>query len=224
VIAHRSALVRDVLRLLAAEQEVVVVGEARTAPELADLCRSERPAVAVAEATFGDGSELEAVLHALDASGTRTVVVSDDPSPERVTRILLLGAAGFVRSDTTPGRVVEAITTVAAGASVLGPDAATTILEQWRRMRETGGRVAGPSAASLTSRERDVLHAMADGLGTKAIATRLGVAAKTVENHKIRIFDKIGARSQAQAVSLAISHGWLAGAAGSMIPAPSDRS
>ena len=54
---------------------------------------------------------------------------------------------------------------------------------------------------------------MADGLATKAIATKLGVALKTVENHKIRIFDKLGVRTQAEAVSLAIGHSLLAGAA-----------
>ena len=47
------------------------------------------------------------------------------------------------------------------------------------------------------------------GLPTKGIARRLGVALKTVESHKIRVFDKLGARSQAHAVSIAISQNLL---------------
>ena len=52
---------------------------------------------------------------------------------------------------------------------------------------------------------------MTEGLATKTIARRLGVASKTIENHKIRIFQKLGVRSQAQAVSVAIGHGLVGG-------------
>jgi DNA-binding NarL/FixJ family response regulator len=216
VIAHRSAFIRDVLRLTGRSRDVFVVGEARRPADLADLCASERPDVAFVEATFDDGSEVEAVLPAVLASGTRAVIVSDDPSPERVTRIMALGASGFLRHDTTPDQVVDAIQAVAGGAAVLGPQATATILEQWRRLRDSGAMAGGANGAggpaqpaSLTAREHDVLVAMADGLPAKAIARRLGVAVKTVENHKLRIFSKLGVRTQAQAVSLAITHGLL---------------
>jgi len=62
-------------------------------------------------------------------------------------------------------------------------------------------------APNLTARELEVLAAMADGLSAKAIALRLGVALKTVENHKVRIFDKLGVQTQAHAVSVAIGLG-----------------
>lgn len=62
---------------------------------------------------------------------------------------------------------------------------------------------------ALTAREHAVLVAMAEGMATKTIARHLGVAIKTVENHKIRIFDKLGVRTQAHAVSVAIGQGLL---------------
>ena len=78
----------------------------------------------------------------------------------------------------------------AAGASALHPLITDTILKQWRRLRQAGAVMTGVSPrSSLTPRELDVLAAMPDGLATKAIATKLGVALKTVENHKIHIFD-----------------------------------
>src|SRR5436305_1144934 len=76
-------------------------------------------------------------------------------------------------------------------------------------LRSEDGDANGGPRSNLTPRELDVLEAMSDGLATKAIASRLGVATKTVENHKVRIFDKLGVRTQAQAVSLAIGHGLL---------------
>ncbi|MDQ1505344.1 MAG: hypothetical protein QOD57_3071, partial [Actinomycetota bacterium] len=173
----------------------------------------EQPDVVYAEDSFDDGSEIESVLVLLNTTGARVIVVCDDPSPERLTRILALGAHGYLRHDTTPEQVLDAVEWVAGGAAVLGPVATATVLDQWRKLREParGNTVSGGVASSLTVREHDVLVAMADGLPAKSIARRLGMATKTVENHKIRIYDKLGVRTQAHAVSLAISQGLLTG-------------
>jgi DNA-binding NarL/FixJ family response regulator len=144
-------------------------------------------------------------------------VVCDDPSPERLTRILELGASGYLRHDTTPEQVLEAVEWVAGGAAVLAPAAAATVLDQWRRQRVPAAMASsGGSLAALTAREQDVLEAMGDGLPAKLIARRLGVAVKTVENHKIRVFEKLGVHTQAQAVSMAIGQGMLANASSGM--------
>jgi DNA-binding NarL/FixJ family response regulator len=215
ITAHRSTFIRDVLRISGVARKTFVVGEARSATELVELCRAELPDVVYTEDSFDDGSEIESVLVLLMATGTRVIVVCDDPSPERLTRILALGAHGYLRHDTTPEQVLDAVESVAGGAAVLGPAATATVLEQWRRLREpqrNGFGVNGGVPAALTVRERDVLTAMSDGLAAKAIARHLGMAVKTVENHKIRIYDKLGVRTQAHAVSLAISQGLLTGA------------
>ena len=209
VIGHRSTFIRDVVRVSSAARDVVVAAETSRATDLVALCRSERPDVAVAEATFPDGTEIESVLAAVRRTGARVLVVCGDPSPERLTRILLLGACGYLHDDASPDQVVAAVAAVAGGGSVLGPSATTTLLEQWRRLREPRPDT-GVSLATLTAREHEVLAAMADGLGAKTIARRLGVALKTVENHKIHIFEKLGVHTQAHAVSLAITHGLLA--------------
>jgi DNA-binding NarL/FixJ family response regulator len=216
VIAHRSTLIRDVLRLSGVARGVVVVGEASSATELVKLCRSELPDVVYAEDSFDDGSEIEWVLALLAAAGSRVIVVCDDPSPERLTRILELGASGYLGHDTTPTQVLDAIESVAGGASVLGPEATATVLDQWRHLREPATAPSGGAPVALTAREQDVLEAMGDGLSGKGIARRLGVALKTVENHKTRVFDKLGVHTQAQAVSLAIGQGMLAAASSGM--------
>jgi DNA-binding NarL/FixJ family response regulator len=219
VISHRSALVRDVLRLLGVAQDVIVVGEAVGPAELVELCAGERPAVAVVEADFVGGIRAEDVLPALLATDARVIVICDDPSPERLTRILGLGASGYLRSDAAPAAVIDAIASVAAGAAVLAPAAAGAILEQWRHLRRHGGGTAGAGLPDLTARETEVLAAMADGMATKAIALRLGMALKTVENHKTRIFDKLGVPTQAAAVTYAITHGLLTLPTGAPAPA-----
>ncbi|MGH3922856.1 MAG: LuxR C-terminal-related transcriptional regulator, partial [Pseudonocardiaceae bacterium] len=151
------------------------------------------------------GSGLPQVL----ATGTRVLVLSDGAAPEHLTAVLLAGASGYlVLADTAPIRVTEAVHAVARGEAALHPAVAGVILEQWRQLRATTVEQSA-DGVSLTPREREVLAAIADGLATKSIALRLGVATKTVENHKARIFSKLRARNQAHAVSAAIAAGLL---------------
>jgi len=207
VLADRSRLVRGVLRRALQEEATHVVGEAASGASLVELCRAEAPHVAVVDCQLADGP-IDAFLPAVRETGTRVVVLTADRSPERLTTLLLQGVVGYLLRDAAPAHVAECVRSVAEGGAVLDPTATWTVLEQWRRMRIDPGTVAQQRAV-LTARENAVLRAMADGLATKAIARRLGVAVKTVENHKIRVFDKLGVRTQAHAVSVAIGHGLL---------------
>jgi DNA-binding NarL/FixJ family response regulator len=62
--------------------------------------------------------------------------------------------------------------------------------------------------AALSSRERQVLALMAEGLGNADIAERLAISEKTVRNHASNIFDKLGVWSRAQAIVFARDHGF----------------
>jgi DNA-binding NarL/FixJ family response regulator len=204
VIAHRSAFIRDVLRRKGSYRDVATVGEAESGAQLVELCEAQRPAVVCVDTELQDGP-VEGVLRAVLATGAKVLVISDDLSPERLTHLLARGASGHLLQDASPDQVIDAIEAVAAGQCVLGPLAATVVVEQWRRLRDPGESTAPRDA--LTPREHDVLAAMADGLVVKAIGKRLGISVKTVEAHKVRIFAKLGARSQAHAVGVAIAHG-----------------
>jgi DNA-binding CsgD family transcriptional regulator len=54
----------------------------------------------------------------------------------------------------------------------------------------------------LTRREKEILDLVARGLAAKQVATQLGISPKTVEQHKTRIFAKLGVRNQTAAVSV----------------------
>jgi DNA-binding NarL/FixJ family response regulator len=206
VIAHRSAFLRDVLRRKTAYRDIVSVGEAESCAELVAVCEAERPAVVCLDTELADGPAEEA-LAAVLATGAKVLVISDDLSPERLTHLLAGGASGHLLYDASPDQVIDAIEAVAAGQCVLGTLAATVLVEQWRRLRDSGESIAPPD--DLTARQQDILAAMADGLVVKEIAQRLNISVKTVEAHKVRIFRRLGVRSQAHAVGVAIAHGLI---------------
>lgn len=73
-----------------------------------------------------------------------------------------------------------------------------------REARKTLG-----SSRVLTQRETEILSRVAEGMSSLQVATSLGISARTVENHKQRIFTKLGVRSQAHAVAVALASGDL---------------
>jgi DNA-binding NarL/FixJ family response regulator len=213
VVADRSLLLRSVLRRAAAGHDVRVVAETSSAAELVELCRRLRPQVTVSDLELDD-ARLEPHLPAILATGCRVLALCDVRAPDRLVAVLAGGASGYLLHDASPRQVVEGVIAVADGAAAIDPVVADTILQQWRSLRSRAGGIPAARRPLLTPREQDVLRAMVDGLPAKAIARRLGVTAKTVENHKIRIFDKLGVRTQAQAVSLVIGQGLLTPARG----------
>jgi DNA-binding NarL/FixJ family response regulator len=78
------------------------------------------------------------------------------------------------------------------------------LLARVRRLVAQSAAVAGPAASSLTPREQEVLGLLADGLEQDDIANRLFITPKTVAKHIERILGKLGVRSRAQAVVLAL--------------------
>jgi DNA-binding NarL/FixJ family response regulator len=211
VIGHDDGLVREMLGLACLRKEVEVVGMAVTYADLLAHCLQLAPDVAVTGDCL-DGTRVEDVLDSVLATDVRIIVLSADPSPERLGHLLARDVSGFLSHDAGPDEVVSGIVAVARGEMALNSAMLTTILHQWRRLRSQPATIGVMRRATLTPREQEIMAAMTDGLAAKAIAARLGMATKTVENHKIRIFEKLGVRSHAHAVTVSMAYG-LTGAA-----------
>jgi DNA-binding NarL/FixJ family response regulator len=205
-IAHSDRLMRDILAAACTSRGLSVVGLFGTAQELAAQCAHLAPDVVIAGESI-DGRPVDDVLDDVLEAGARVIVLSPDASTERLTNLLAKGIHGYLLYDTSPSEVATGVLAVARGAMAINHTVASVLIQQWRRLRAHSAPTGARPARSLTPREIDVLAAMVEGLATKAIARRLGVALKTVENHKMRIFEKLRVRSHAQAVTVAINLG-----------------
>lgn len=199
VIGDRNQLVREFLSRACRERGMQVVAEVSTVAESLVAASQHAPDVIVLSDPLA-GSPVADAVRQFVGDGVKTVVFSDNPSPEQVVSVLEQGASSYLTYDSRPQDIADAILSVAGGGVVLHASVASVVLEQWRRLSSN----SGSPHTSLSPREREVLVALAEGLTTKAIARRLGVAVKTVESHKVRLFDKLGARTQAHAVSIAV--------------------
>jgi DNA-binding NarL/FixJ family response regulator len=199
VIGERNQLVREFLSRACRERGMQVVAEASTVSESLLAASQLAPHVVVLSDPLAGCGVADAVKQMVH-DGAKAVVFSDNPSPEQVVAVLEQGASSYLTYDSRPQDIADAVLSVAGGGVVLHSSVASVVLEQWRRLSSS----SGSPHTSLSPREREVLVALAEGLTTKAIARRLGVAVKTVESHKVRLFDKLGARTQAHLVSIAI--------------------
>lgn len=197
VIVHDHDVIHDVLRLML-EGQIDIVGETRSGKAAVALSELYVPDVVVAGEVLLDGV-VEYYVHGLLQTGARVLLLADAHDVGRMLDMVELGVTGIVDADQPPADMVEAILALSVGGAVLPSDVVAGIAAEWRRVRRNGADSA--LGAGLTGRELEVLDAMCDGLSTKAVAHHLGIAVKTVENHKTRIFEKLGVRSQAQAVA-----------------------
>lgn len=203
LLATEDALVRDLIAFALSRRGVTVLGAAVDAGELHHLSSTLAPDVVVSS----DGVAVEPTLTELAQTGTRVIVLATDASPERLAVLLSNHVWGCFSLDALPDDIVDGVLAVARGRMALDGAVATTIVQQWRQLRTHRAAGVGTDHPHLTAREQQVLAAMAEGLAVKAIATRLGLSPKTIENHKVRVFGKLGVRSQAHAVSVAIAGG-----------------
>lgn len=131
---------------------------------------------------------------------TAIVVLTTLDDDERVLAAIRAGAVGYLLKDTTGDRLAEAVRAAARGESLLPPAIAAKLVAALQR--EPGPAAPPPELGTLTTREREILELIAEGLGNRAIAQRVHLSEGTVKNHVTHILDKLGVDSRTAAAAL----------------------
>jgi DNA-binding NarL/FixJ family response regulator len=129
---------------------------------------------------------------------TAVLVLTSFSDRPRIMGALEAGASGYLLKDVEADEVAEGIRAAARGESPLDPRAARTVLT---------ARAEPDPLEALSSREREVLGLLLEGLPNKLIARRLDITEKTVKSHLTRIFREIGVTDRTQAALWAERHG-----------------
>jgi two-component system nitrate/nitrite response regulator NarL len=147
-----------------------------------------------------DGLE---VLSALSTGRqTKVVLLTANASDGQILTAIARGIKGILLKDAAVPDLLSCIREVAAGGHWLPSDLIDAVLE-----RETGRRMIGMRLAeSLTSRERQIMSAVAEGVSNKVIAKRLGVSEGTVKIHLHHIYRKVDVANRTSLAALAIAH------------------
>ena len=188
---------------LAAIPDLHVAGTASGGIELVELSRRTRADVLLIDLEMPDLSGFE-VLQRLKGS-IPAIIVTMHADEERRSQAIEAGAKGFLSKSTPLPELAAAIRAVHAGENLA--HLTTTLREHLDQYMEA---LLDPGAASLTTRERELLTLLGAGVSlTDELAERLYISPKTVKNHLASIYEKLGIGDRTQAAVEAIRLGFV---------------
>ena len=190
---------RGVRELLEAESDITVVGEAGTAASALARIPALRPDVAVLDVRLPDGDGVSVCREIRSRMPeVACLMLTSFGDDEALFDAIMAGAAGYVLKQIRGTDLVGAIRTVASGASMLDPEAASRVM---RHIRDQA--VRSDPLAGLTEQERRILELIGEGLTNRQIGERMFLAEKTVKNYVSALFAKLGMERRTQAAAYA---------------------
>jgi len=190
--------------LLQAEIDIKLVGEAGDGNQAVQLTRDLQPDVVLMDAQLPGGvSGLQAtriITSSFPQVKVLALTMHDDS--DYVFGMLRAGASGYLLKQGAVEELAAAIRTVHRGQSALHPAIARIVVEQVNRQE-----LLDRPENALTDREREILHYMAAGHTSKEIGDELGLSAKTIDNYRAHILEKLGARNKVEAITIALQRG-----------------
>jgi DNA-binding NarL/FixJ family response regulator len=182
-------------RLLESVPDVEVVGEAWDTASAVETVVGTRPDVVVMDLHMPGGGGVEAAQQIRRRTpDVRVLVLTMHSDAALVRRALRAGARGYVLKDASSEEILRALAAVHADQAILDASVADHLFAATPE--------PGPFP-QLTERETDILERMAAGLDNEAIALRLGISVKTVQNHVSNVLLKLGARHRGEAIARA---------------------
>lgn len=201
-------IVREGFRtLLAAEEDLEVVGEAPTGRDAVAMAKKLRPEVIVMDIAMPHLNGLEATRQIRLANPeSRIIILSAHSDDAYVEHAVALGVAGFLLKQTSAHELCVAIREVHKGKTFFSSSITRRLREANGDKPTKGGRQK-EKLASLSVREMEVLQLIAEGKANKQTAQELGISIKTVEKHRQNLMAKLMIHDTAGLTRYAISAG-----------------
>ena len=191
-------------KILTSVKGINVVGECETGEEAIKVCRQDEPDVLLMDMDMPGMGGLEATKKILRFAPDVKIIVltahTEDPFPSKVMQ---MGAAGYLTKEAGPDEMVNAIRAVHSGQRYLPSDIAQKMaLSQFKSVEEN------PFNA-LSDRELQIMIMITRGDKVPAISEHLNLSTKTINSYRYRMFEKLGVSNDVELTHFAIRHGML---------------
>jgi len=208
LLADHQCVVREALHLLIEQRsDLHVVGEVGTGGEALEAVLRQGPDLLVLEQALPGMPTIDVIRKTIEGSSrTKVLMLSAQENRSAVEDALRAGASGYVVKTACAKELMEAIDVVRNGRSYLSPSVAHHLVNAISQPGDAGAS----GASSLTTRERQVVQLIAEGLSSKEIAAHLGVSHKTVESHRASVMEKLDIHKASALVRYAIREGLVA--------------
>jgi two-component system nitrate/nitrite response regulator NarL len=209
VLADDHQMFRDaVRRLLDAEPDLVVVGEAGDGEEAVALTLQYEPDILLLDVAMPHANGMEVLQQIAAASKvTRIIMVTGAVEEDELRQALRLGARGFVLKESGAVQLLESIRVVHGGEYFVGRECMADLVSAVRsRGVAIEGRAPRKADFGLTTRERQIVSAVVNAYQNKEIAEKFAISEKTVKHHLTNIFNKVGVSNRLELALFAVHH------------------
>jgi two-component system, NarL family, nitrate/nitrite response regulator NarL len=211
VIADDHPIFRDGLRrLLEAESDLKVIGEASDGGEAVKLARQLKPDILLLDLAMPRTPGLEALREMSAGQGSnsvRVILLTAAAEKNQIVEALQLGARGVVLKDSATQLLLKSIHTVMMGEYWVGRDSVSNLVQYLRNLVQSSGEEARQKKFGLTPRELEVVSAVVAGMSNKEIAEHFKISEDTVKHHLSNIFDKLGVSTRLELALFAVNQG-----------------
>jgi DNA-binding NarL/FixJ family response regulator len=209
VLADDHQMFRDALRrLLDAEPDLVVVGEAGDGEEAVALTLQHEPDILLLDVAMPHANGMEVLQQIAAASKTtRIIMVTGAVEETELRQALRLGARGFVLKESGAMQLLESIRVVHGGEYFVGRECMADLVSAVRsRGVAVDGKLPRKADFGLTARERQIVSAVVNAYQNKEIAEKFAISEKTVKHHLTNIFNKVGVSNRLELALFAVHH------------------
>jgi two-component system, NarL family, nitrate/nitrite response regulator NarL len=209
VLADDHQMFRDALRrLLDAEPDLVVVGEAADGEEAVALTLQYEPDILLLDVAMPHGNGMEVLQQIAAASKTtRIIMVTGAVEESELRQALRLGARGFVLKESGAMQLLESIRVVHGGEYFVGRECMADLVSAVRSRGVIEGKIPRQKTNfGLTARERQIVSAVVNAYQNKEIAEKFAISEKTVKHHLTNIFNKVGVSNRLELALFAVHH------------------
>ncbi len=204
VIVEDQTAIREMLvEILRLDSNYQLVGEAGDGQTAVHLVLDKQPDLIVLDAKLPGLNGVDILRKVMKkVPHARVLVFSGHENPVLVRDMLEAGAHGFIEKTAGLFEFKKGLETVANGGTYFGPAVAALLRNV----------VANPKAANnapdfLTARKREILQLVAESHSTREIAAKLGISAKTVDNHRTNLMRKLNLHDVASLTRYALEVG-----------------
>jgi len=206
LVDDHAILRQGLRRILEAEPDMVVVGEAATGTDAVKRAKQLKPDVVIMDISMPDQDGIESMRQIVKVVSSRVLILTVHLEHQVISEAVSSGAAGYLAKDSLDQELISAVRTIVHGGTVLSSNVSKRLAES----SQTGSGGSAPrSLEALTSREREVFLLLAEGKSPSEVATSLFVSPKTVHTHRQHIMEKLGLRTTTELIRFALRQGLI---------------
>lgn len=196
-----------VRKILEAEPDFTVVGEAEDAKQTLELATKLKPRVLLVDLAMPGASGLEALRElARTSSPALTIVLTAAIETPQIVEAIQLGARGIILKDASSAVLIECIRAVLKGQHWIGKEKVSDVVQVLHRYLPPHSASRARQNFGLTPRELEVVAAVVAGYTNSEIAHKFKLSEQTIKHHITNIFDKLGVSNRMELALFAVTH------------------